>query len=142
MKIAFVKDVMSTGRGADRAVAALMNCLSERGHSVALVTLQDAGTPFSVALDRRIQIVRSTADDVAAAADWADVIVSTGTNEAMLLVGARKPIVQPLRPRASSGAARCATSPSAARSPGRRPCRFSCRGIWPRCRLHCARGRR
>lgn len=94
MKIAFVKDVMATGRGADRAVAALMNCLAERGHSVTLVTLQDAATPFSVALDRGIQIVRCTADDAAKAADSADAIVSTGTNEAVLLAGARKPIVQ------------------------------------------------
>jgi len=94
MKIAFVKDVMSTGRGADRAVAALMNGLAERGRSVMFVTLQDDGIPFSVALDRRIRIVRVVAEDVARIADTADVIVSTGTNEIRLLSAARKPIIQ------------------------------------------------
>ena len=94
MKIAFVKDVMSSGRGADRAGAALMNGLAERGHSISFVTLQQEDVPFSVALDRRIQIVRVAADEVASAADSADVIVSTGTNEIILLTSAHKPIVQ------------------------------------------------
>ena len=94
MKVAFVKDRMSTGRGADRAVGLLMNGLAERGYDMALVTLQEESTPFSVPIDRRIRIRRVAAADVAAVADGADVIVSTGTNEILLLAGATKPIVQ------------------------------------------------
>lgn len=94
MKIAFVKDAMSSGRGADRAVAALMNGLAERGHDIAVVTLQAEAVPFSVALDGRISVLRVAVGDVAKAADAADVIVSTGTNEILLLERAAKPIVQ------------------------------------------------
>ena len=94
MKIAFVKDAMSSGRGADRAVATLMNGLAGRGHDIAFVTLQADDVPFSVALDRRIAVLRVAASDVAKAADGADVIVSTGTNEILLLEDADKPIVQ------------------------------------------------
>ena len=94
MKIAFVKDAMSTGRGADRAVAALMNGLAGRGHDISFVTLQAEAVPFSVALNGRISVLRVNAGEVAKAADGADVIVSTGTNEILLLEGAAKPIVQ------------------------------------------------
>ena len=94
MKIAFVKDAMSSGRGADRAVAALMNGLAGRGHDIAFVTLQKEVVPFSVALDGRISVFRVAASGAANAADKADVIVSTGTNEILLLEGAVKPIVQ------------------------------------------------
>ena len=94
MKIAFVKDAMSSGRGADRAIAALMNGLADRGHDIVFVTLQKESVPFSVALDGRIVVVRAVADDVVKMADSADAIVSTGTNEILLLEGAGKPIVQ------------------------------------------------
>ena len=94
MKIAFVKDAMCSGRGADRAVAALMNGLAERGHDIVFVTLQEEAVPFSVALDGRISVLRVAASGVAKAADEADVIVSTGTNEILLLEGASKPTVQ------------------------------------------------
>lgn len=94
MKIAFVKDAMSTGRGADRAVAALINGLAGRGHDISFVTLQAESVPFSVALNGRVSVLRVNAGEVAKAADGADVIVSTGTNEILLLEGAAKPIVQ------------------------------------------------
>lgn len=94
MKIAIVKDFFSTGRGADRAVAGLANGLAERGHEILIVTVQDAGTPFSVQFDPRLQIVRVSADQVASAADAADAIVSTGTNEILLLNGVSKPVIQ------------------------------------------------
>ncbi len=94
VKVAFVKDAMSSGRGADRAVAALMNGLAGRGHDISFVTLQNESVPFSVALDGRISVLRAEAGEVAKAADAADVIVSTGTNEILLLEGAEKPVVQ------------------------------------------------
>lgn len=94
MKIAFVKDRMATGRGADHAVAALMNALAARGHDVVFVTTQDENVPFSVVLDQRIDIARAVPENVASAANESDVIVSAGTNEILLLKGVDRPIVQ------------------------------------------------
>ena len=46
--IAIYKDFLRSGRGADRATAALANALAARGYDVRVVTQQGAGEPLSV----------------------------------------------------------------------------------------------
>jgi glycosyltransferase involved in cell wall biosynthesis len=55
LKIAIYKDVLKSGRGADRATAALLNALSKRGYKLHLITQHQPNEAFSVTLDAAIQ---------------------------------------------------------------------------------------
>ncbi len=52
--VAIYKDVLRTGRGADRATAALANALATRGYTVHIITRQRTQDPFSVTFDPAI----------------------------------------------------------------------------------------
>ena len=53
-RVLIYKDFFKTGRGADRATAALANTMAQRGHEVHVLTQQSAKTPFSVTFDEGI----------------------------------------------------------------------------------------
>lgn len=55
LKIVLYKDVFKSGRGADRATAALLNALAHRGYVLHLITQHSPIEPFSVKLDPKIQ---------------------------------------------------------------------------------------
>lgn len=54
MKLFIYKDVLKTGRGADRATAAMANAMARRGHEVHVLTQQPAHEPFSVTFEANI----------------------------------------------------------------------------------------
>ena len=57
MRIAVYKDVMTSGRGADRATGALANAWAQRGHEVHLFTqCPPKGAALSVKPDARVQV--------------------------------------------------------------------------------------
>ena len=56
--LAVYKDFMKSGRGADRATAALCNALAARGFTVHLLTQQDAATPLSAPLSPAVRLHR------------------------------------------------------------------------------------
>lgn len=56
MIVAIYKDVLKSGRGADRATATVANALAAHGYAVHVVTKQSPGTPLSVTFDPRIAV--------------------------------------------------------------------------------------
>ena len=56
--LALYKDVLRSGRGADRVTAALANALAKRGYRVHLLTRQPQGEALSVTLDPAVTLHR------------------------------------------------------------------------------------
>lgn len=56
--LAIYKDVLRSGRGADRVTAALANALAKRGYCVHLLTQQPKGEALSVTLDSTVTLHR------------------------------------------------------------------------------------
>lgn len=56
--LAIYKDVLRSGRGADRVTAALANALAARGYRVCLLTCQPEGVPLSVTLGPGVALRR------------------------------------------------------------------------------------
>lgn len=57
MKLAIYKDVMTSGRGADRATGALANALAARGHEVHFLTQEpEDGRSLSVVFEPQVQL--------------------------------------------------------------------------------------
>ena len=57
MKVAIYKDVMTSGRGADRATGALANALAERGVEVHLLTqVPEGGKALSVDFGPQVRV--------------------------------------------------------------------------------------